>query len=125
MRRVCLLLALTLLVAGCATDPLATRLVLQTAPEQPTQACDGAAATPFRIEHDGGEMMFVDVATGERRSVIWPFGFAAWLEFGMAVLYASDGSIVGREGDVLDNIGGAGVEGDGFHVCSVGVRTYQ
>lgn len=69
-------------------------------------------------------MVFVEVGTEARRSIVWPFGFAAWLERGVAVLYASDGSIVGREGDVLDNIGGAAIAGEGFRVCAVGVRTY-
>jgi hypothetical protein len=125
MRRVFLLLAITVVIGACNTDPEATRLRLQTAPELPQRACEGALATPFRIGRDGDEMVFVDVGTGDRRSVVWPSGFAAWVEFGTAVLYASDGSVVGREGEVLDKIGGAGVEGEGFHVCSVGVRTYQ
>lgn len=69
-------------------------------------------------------MVFVDATGGQRVEVVWPFGFAAWLEFGTGVLYASDGGVVGREGDVLDNIGGSESE-DGFRVCSIGVRTYQ
>jgi len=125
MRRISLLLAVVLLAAACNTDPQATRLGLQTAPELPPRACDGVLATPFRVGRVGDELIFVDAASGERRSIIWPFGFAAWLEFGQGVLYASDGTVVGREGEVLDKIGGAGVEGEGFHVCSVGVRTYQ
>jgi hypothetical protein len=68
-------------------------------------------------------VVFIDVATGQPRTMIWPFGFAAWLEFGTAVLYASDGSVVGREGDLLNTIGGAADEA-GFQVCAVGARTY-
>jgi hypothetical protein len=125
MRRVCLLVALGLLVAACATDPRGARLGLQTAPVQrASAACDGAGAAPVRIERDGEAVVFVDVGSGVRRPMIWPFGFAAWLEFGRVVLYATDGTVVGREGDVLDNIGGSG-DAEGFHVCSVGARTYQ
>ena len=97
--------------------------MLPTALGQSQGACSFDLAAPFRIARDDEAMVFDDVATGERRYVVWPDGFAAWLEFGEAVLYASDGSVVGREGAVLDNIGGA--EGAGFHVCSIGVRTYH
>jgi hypothetical protein len=69
-------------------------------------------------------MVFVDVGTGDRRSITWPFGFAAWLEFDVAVLYATDGLVVGREGDVPQNIGAVDVEGGGYRVCGVGVRNY-
>lgn len=126
MRGLGLLLAVAVSLGACSTDPEGTRLGLRTAAFQlGLTTCPGAAATSFRIERDGGEMVFVDVETDEVRSMTWPFGFAAWLEFDVAVLYASDGTVVGREGDVVDNIGGAGVEGEGFHVCSVGARTYQ
>jgi hypothetical protein len=119
-------MALALAVAACSTDPRATRLVLRTAEAGAIAgACDAAATTPFRIERDGEEMVFVDPTTAARRSIIWPFGFAAWVEFGRAVLYARDGTVVGREGDVLDNIGGSDVEDEGFRVCAVGGRTYQ
>ena len=126
MRGLSILLASAVWFGGCSTDPEGTRLGLRTAVEpRAGGACDGAAAAPIRIERDGTEMVFVDVGTDERRSMIWPFGFAAWLEFDLAVLYASDSTVVGREGDVLDNIGGSTVEGEGFHVCSVGARTYH
>ncbi len=125
MRRVWLLLTVAVLAGACSTDPRGARLGLQTAPVQRASAgCDGGAATPVRIERDGDELVFVDVGSGQRQAMIWPFGFAAWQEFGRAVLYASDGTVVGREGDVLDNIGGSG-DAEGFRVCSVGARTYQ
>jgi hypothetical protein len=125
MRGLSLLLAVSVSLGACSTDPNATRLSLQTDAFQVVPgACQLAAAAPFKIERDGTDMVFVEVGTGSRRSIIWPFGFAAWLEAGVATLYATDGTVVGREGDVLDNIGGAGVEGEGFHVCSVGARTY-
>jgi hypothetical protein len=126
MRRLGLLLAVAVSLGACTTDPEGTRLVLRTAEVQsgPT-GCDGAAAAPVRIARDGNELVFVDVGTDQPRSMIWPFGFAAWLEFDRAVLYARDGTVIGREGNVLDTIGGGEVEGEGFHVCSVGTRTYQ
>lgn len=121
-----LALALTVGVAlaGCATDLRGTRLALQTETVSRGGACDGAAMAPVRIQHDGDAAVFVDVGTHQEVSVIWPFGFAAWLEFGAAVLYARDGEVVGREGAVLDTIGGSAAD-DGFHVCQIGVRTYS
>jgi hypothetical protein len=116
-------LSAAVLFAACATDVRGDRLTLVTAPSQPGMGCDGAAAAPVRIERDGDAMVFVDVATGQPASMIWPFGFAAWVEYGQAVLYARDGEVVGREGDVLDKIGGSAAP-DGFHVCQVGARTY-
>jgi hypothetical protein len=113
-----------LLVAACSTDARGTRLSLQMAVGDPPPACPVGTAPPFRIQRDGNAMVFVDLRTEELASFVWPSGFAAWLEFGQAVLYASDGSIVGREGDVLANIGGT-TDPEGFRVCAVGVRVYR
>jgi hypothetical protein len=123
VRRIVSLVVLGLVLVGCATDPRATRLGIQTEPASSAVACDLSALAPVRIDRDGDDMVFVG-GTGARVSIIWPLGFAAWLEYGEAVLYARDGSVVGREGDVLDTIGGA-ADDDGFHVCKVGVRTYS
>jgi hypothetical protein len=119
-------LALSALLAGCGTDVRGTRLQLATVGPQASAPadCRASRAAPLRVERDGDAMVFVDVASGERRAVVWPEGFAAWAEYGRAVLYARDGSIVGREGDVLDKIGGAATADGGFRVCAVGVRTY-
>ena len=125
MRRVVLLLAIAVSLGACSTDPQGTRLGLQTdAIQVPPGTCALGAMPPVRIERDGAEMVFVDVATVERRSITWPFGFAAWLEHDLAVLYATDGTVVGREGDALENIGAVSVDGGGHRVCGVGVRSY-
>ena len=125
MRRLALLLAMAVSLGACSTDPQATRLGLETgAAQAPPETCTRGAIPPFRIERDGADMVFVDVGTGDRRSITWPFGFAAWLEYDVAVLYATDGLVVGREGDVPENIGAVVVEGGGYRVCGVGVRNY-
>lgn len=126
MRGLSLLLAVVISFGACSTDPEGARLGLRTAdPQVGLTTCPAAAATRFRIERVGSEMVFVDVGTDQQRSLIWPFGFAAWVEFDRAVLYARDGTVVGREGEVLDKIGGAEVEAGDFRVCSVGARTYH
>ena len=125
MRRTVLLLAVAVSLGACSTDPEGTRLGLQTNAFQVLPGpCTLGAIPPFRIEREGAEMVFADVGTGERRSITWPFGFAAWLEYDVAVLYATDGTVVGREGDVLESIGGVDIEGEGHRVCGIGVRSY-
>lgn len=125
MRRLSLLLAIGVSLGACNTDPKAARLGLPTdAFQVPPGNCALGAIPPFRIERAGTEMVFVDVGTGERRSITWPFGFAAWLEQGVAVLYATDGAVVGREGDVMERIGAVDYDGGGYRVCGVGVRNY-
>ena len=125
MRGLGFLLAVGVSLAACSTDPEGTRLGLRTdASQGQPGVCALDTTRSFRIERDGSDMVFVDDETGERRSIIWPFGFAAWLEFDVAVLYARDGTVVGREGDVLSNILGVEVVGDGLDVCGVGARSY-
>lgn len=69
-------------------------------------------------------MVFVAVATGRQTAVVWPHGFAARLVNGQAEPIAPDGVVIGREGDVLDNLGGSSGLGGAFFVCSVGRKTY-
>jgi hypothetical protein len=124
MRRLGVLLAVAVSLGACTPDPEGTRLGLPTEALQVMPGpCTFGAIPPFRIGRDGGDMVFEDIETGERRSITWPFGFAAWLEYGIAVLYATDGNVVGQEGDVLENIGAVDL-GGGYRVCAVGVRNY-
>ena len=125
MRGLGFLLAVAVSLGACSTDPDGTRLALQTDTFHVLPGtCTQGAIPSFKIERDGTEMVFVDVMSGERRSITWPFGFAAWLEYDIAVLYATDGTVVGRQGDVLENIGAVVVDGGDYRVCGVGARSY-
>ena len=127
MRRVVLLLAVALSLGACSTDPEGTRLLMRMETGQAQHSpgsCTVDRIPPFRIERDGTLMVFTDVWTDDRLSIIWPFGFAAWLEFDVAVLYARDGTVVGREGDILENIGAQDVDGGAYRVYCVGIRNY-
>ncbi len=70
-----------------------------------------------RLTRAGMDLVLVDVNTGVQTSIVWPYGFVARLVDGKAVLVAPDGSVVAREGDLLD-VGG-GFAQPGFHVCDI------
>ena len=77
-----------------------------------------------RITRDGDDLAFID---GGRRAQCRSSGRSGsrrgW-STATAVLYARDGSVVGREGGILDTIDGF-ADAAGFHVCKVGLRTYS
>jgi hypothetical protein len=85
--------------------------------------CATAALTPFTIRHEGDHIIFTDTGTHASVSIAWPNGFSAWLIDGTAVLYDRYGAVVGREGDVVQDIGGS-ADSVAFHVCSIGSRDY-
>jgi hypothetical protein len=102
----------------------ASRLQLATdAPVlSPFIGCPLALLLPVRVASTADSLIVVSVGTGEPESVVWPSGFAAWREAGRATLIARDGTVVGREGDVLEGLGGGVGTDDLFHVCDVGPR---
>jgi hypothetical protein len=105
----------------------AESMTLRTAPpEEPLPSgvlryCRTAGLAPVRMTHVDGDIVFVALDDGRAVSVVWPHGTAAWLVDGQAVLVWPDGTVVAREGDILDGLGGGlGTAGDAFFVCSVG-----
>jgi hypothetical protein len=83
--------------------------------------CAAAALTPFRIEREAEDVVFVQLRPENRMKIVWPYGIDARLVDGRAVLYASDGTVVGEEGDVLGEVGGADGR-EGFYVYSIGLK---
>jgi hypothetical protein len=51
---------------------------------------------------------------------VWPAGWEAWRLGGRAELVDRDGTVVGREGDVVSGFSGGLGADDAFHVCVVG-----
>lgn len=96
------------------------RITTQAAHLVPNLGCSTALLAPVRISSSGDDLTVVGVSTSQPVAVTWPTGWAAWRRDGQAELVDRDGNLVGREGDILDGLGG-GVGNDGaFQVCVIG-----
>ena len=100
-------LAFALAVAACTATLPGTPLAIETADFQLLPgSCAGVGVPPFRIERDGAKLRYVDVGTAALVRLMWPNGFAARLVNGTATLYASNGTVVADELDVIEDAGG-------------------
>ena len=104
LRMLCTVVVLA--AAGCATTLPGTPIALDTVAVQSPSSCAGVGIAPFRIELHDNAVQFVDVASGERRRLVWPSSIAARLVDGQVALYASNGAVVARENEVIDDAGG-------------------
>jgi hypothetical protein len=120
-------LATVVLLASCTTAAPGTALRIETAEFrlELSWSCAGYGLPPVSIERQGNELRFTSVPGGEDVPLIWPNGFAARLVAGAGTLYASDGSVVGREGDELGDLGICETRGGVPVVASVGPKSYR
>jgi hypothetical protein len=107
---------------GPALPAGATPLALATEPGHlfPTMGCPAALLAPARVAVAGDALVLVPVDGGDLIKVVWPTGWAAWRLDGHAELVSHDGTVVGREGDVISGFGGGVGTDDAFHVCVAG-----
>jgi hypothetical protein len=106
---------------GPALPAGAIRLNIATEGPNLSFGCASAGLLPVRVATSGDEVILVSVESGATVKAVWPSGFAAWQKDGRAVLADPWGSVVGREGDVLDSLGGGMGVDDAFHICPFGI----
>jgi hypothetical protein len=83
-------------------------------------ACPRALLAPARLAVESDTLVHVPEAGGDPIKVVWPAGWAAWRLDGQAQLVSRDGTIVGREGEVVSGFGGGTGTDDTFYVCEIG-----
>ena len=109
------------LFTGPALPAGATRLHITTQRPNLTLSCMAALLAPVRVATSGDELILVSVASGDTMRVVWPSGFAAWRVGGRSVVADPWGNVVGRDGDVLDSLGGGLGVDDAFLICPFGI----
>jgi hypothetical protein len=84
--------------------------------------CATGGYVPSRIVWNRGDntIEFIVVATDTPLELIWPRGFSAYVQGGRLAIAAPDGTVIGRDGDVLSSLGGAGGA-----ICQVGSTVYE
>lgn len=111
------------LFTGPALPADDTRLLITTEGPNLSLSCMAALLAPVHVATSGDELILVSVASGDAVRVVWPSGFAAWRVGGRSVVADPWGTIVGRDGEVLDSLGGGLGVDDAFHICPFGIVT--
>jgi predicted amidohydrolase len=111
------------LFTGPALPDGASRLQIATAPPNVSLGCAVAALAPVRVSTSADELVLVSVESGQPVRVVWPAGYGAWRVDGRSVVADPWGSVVGRDGDVLDSLGGGLGLDDAFYICPFGIVT--
>jgi hypothetical protein len=107
------------LPSGAAALTLRTAAPI-TADPGPGWACPESLIAPVIVLRDGDAIAF-ELVSGGRIVLVWPRGFSARLVDGRVEIVAPNGSVIGREGDVLSDML-AGVPSD---ICEINGVFYR
>ena len=69
--------------------------------------CPTAMLLPARVAVAGNALVLVPEAGGDPIKVVWPAGWVAWPLAGRRELVSRDGTVIGREGDIVQGFGRA------------------
>ena len=112
---------------GPALPAGATPMHIETASPHlmPIFDCPAGILPPVRVATFYDDLILTAVGTDDPVPVVWPSGWAAWRLDGKAELVSREGTVVAREGDVVDTFrGNVGTEMEigvrVFHVCVSG-----
>ena len=106
---------------GPALPAGAVRLHITTERPNLSFGCAAALLAPVRVATSGDELVLISMGSGDTARVVWPSGFAAWRVGGRAVVADPWGTVIGRDGDVLEHLGGGLGADDAFHICPYGL----
>jgi hypothetical protein len=76
-----------------------------------------AASVPVRVLSSGETIAFVVAHTSERTSLVFPYGYTAWSAGGITELISPSGTVVAREGHVIEGLMGSAADNGDFVLC--------